>query len=189
MTFIDLYVGGAFDGLEVISTKLSITPKVAGKDLLITNVRNEVRKEREKVNLLAAMPETNNQLTQLLIETRYDFVIIHPRVRLGKRAIRMSKRYETPLVFPVEPLFELRASTITKARRNLLRAQQWNGFFALSSGARKVSDLRAGPEIASIGILLGLNQNFARKAVEVPNAVVERAEKRKRQLSWGIEAV
>ena len=188
--FSDLYVESNKDELLATAERLEVVPAAFGRKMLVSNSRTEVRKKREGMDLVAAKPKDDLELIKLLVDTRYDFVIISNQVKLGKKAIRMSKRHETPLVFPMAELFSLKASDIFRTRRNLLRAQKWNGLFALCSGARKATELRAGPEMGSIGILLGLKQDVARRAVdEVPAMTLERAGKRRQQLAWGIEAI
>lgn len=184
--FVDLVVSDFEPNIEKI---LNIKVKQTGRDLLISNNRSEVRKRRNDFDLIAGRPTNLNHLTQLLVETRYDFMIVSPTLRLGKRAIRMSKRYETPLVFLANSLFSLNFRNFAKFRKNILLAQKWNGFFAISSGADSHSELRGKEELSSIGILMGLKKNFAEKLVEIPFWISERAEQRKKQISWGIEEV
>ncbi len=193
MEFIDLWVSPLEDAGGALK-KLEVAPKIAGESLLVSNNRNEVRRKRKNFLLVAGAPETGNQLTQLLVETRYDFMLIrqdlHPGLKVRKRAVRMSKRYETPLVFPVAPLFSLKPSVIARVRRSLLEVQKWNGLAGLCSGAARAGELRGGAEMVSIGILMGLKQEASRNAVfTIPRWIAERAEARRRQASWGIEEV
>ncbi|HDR53529.1 MAG TPA: hypothetical protein ENN60_02555 [archaeon] len=187
MVFIDLYTPGIH---MPVDPRLELKTAPGNFTLLVSSNRQEVRKQRETCDLVAAIPKNANDLTTLLVETAYDFFIIPPEVRPGKRGIRMARRYETPLAVPLAQMFSLNTGVIARTRRNLLRIQEFGGPLILCSGAQKSSDLRTGRDLAAIAMMLGVNQQLALKAVnETPEWLVNRSQERMKQVAWGVEEV
>ncbi len=182
--FIDAYAGEGSEEKTAVADRLGIRIAPGHYSLLISRDRRKIRSLRKKVDFVAAIPGSKQELNSLLTDTHYDFFIIRD-FRLGKRNVRMAKRYEAALAVPV---VLSRLQDLSRARHNALTVQDLGGTLLLCSGAASPEQLRAGDALADIGVFLGLKPDYARKAVrEFPLALLKRNERRKKQRMWGVE--
>lgn len=186
MDFIDVWAGQESPDKCGVAKKLGVKLAPGDFSLLVSNDKKRVREKRQTTDFVAGKPGSKQEMNSLLTDTRYDFMVVDFPV--GKRNVRMAKRYETAIAVPVARAFSLRSSDIASVRRNLLAVQEIGGTLLICSGARDASQIRSGRDLAAIGILMGIKPDLAVKAVkQVPNAMVERNRKRAKQEAWGVE--
>ena len=186
MEFIDVYAGEESPEKRKIAKTLGIRLAPGDFSLLVSNNRQKVRNKRKVTEFVAGRPKSKQEMNSLLTDTRYDFMVAD--FSLGKRNIRMAKRYETAIAVPVAPAFSLKPSAIARIRKNMLAVQEFNGTLIICSGAKDASQIRSGRDLAAIGVLLGVKPDLAMKAVkQVPNAILVRNRKRAKQEVWGVE--
>jgi len=184
--FIDVYAGDPSDEKRRVADKLGIRIAPGHYSLLVSKDRRRVRRERRSTDFVAARPKNKQEMNSLLTDTYYDFMIVE--FSLGKRNIRMAKRYETAVAIPVAPAFSLKVSDLARVRKNMMLVQELGGTLLICSGAGDASQLRGGRELAAMGILLGLRPDYATRAVKhVPVAILERNRRRAKQEVWGVE--
>ncbi len=185
MQFIDVFAG-EFSERKLERARAFEIKIVPGEyNLLISKSSSQLRKQRRKVNFIAGMPENKQEMNSLLTDTHYDFMIVN--FSIGKRNIRMAKRYETAIAIPLSAAMSLRISDISRVRRNLIKIQEIGGKLLLCSGARDFSQIRSGEDLAAIGMLLGLKKKIALDAVSVnPLEIIRRNEKLSKQEVYGV---
>jgi RNase P/RNase MRP subunit p30 len=173
MEFIDACAGAESPEKLKIAKELGIRLAPGDYSLLVSNDHRKIRAARAKTDLVAARPQSKQELNSLLTDAHY-FLLVDG-FAVGKRNVRMARRYETAIAVPVAPAFSLKVADLARVRRNLLRVQEENGTLLLCSGAGDASQVRGGRELASIGVLFGLKPDYATKAVKQwPSAIIER---------------
>jgi len=188
--FIDVYAGEFSEEKMKRAEELEIKIAPGHFSLLISKNRREVRKKRKDVDFVAAIVNKRQELNSLLTDVYYDFFIIPSTLRLGKRSVRMAKRYETGIAVPLSPAFSLKPKLLARISHNLKLVEEIGAILLLCSGAETPEDLRSGRDLACIGVLLGLSPDYARKAVRhFPNFILERNRERKKQAAWGVEVI
>lgn len=185
MEFIDVFAGKKSADKLAAADKLGIKIAPGHYSLFVSKDRHRIRQERRKTDFVAAAPKSKQEMNSLLTNTYYDFMIVS--FPLGKRNVRMAKRYETAIAVPLAPAMSMRAPGLRKTRRNIQMVQEIGGAALLCSGAESAGEIRAGPELASIGVLLGMKPDLATKAVrQTPSSIVRRNEKLSRNPAWGV---
>ena len=185
MECIDVFAGEFSE--RKLETARAFNIKIAPGDysLLISKRSSQLRKQRRKVNFIAGMPESKQEMNSLLTDTHYDFMIVN--FSIGKRNIRMAKRHETAIAIPLSSAMSLRISDISRVRRNLIKIQEIGGNLLLCSGARDFTQIREGEDLVAIGMLLGLKKEVAIAAVSVnPLEIIKRNEKLNKQEVVGV---
>lgn len=186
MDFIDVWAGGDSSDKRKIAKKLEVKLAPGDFSLLVSNNKKQVREKRQTMDFVAGKPAGKQEMNSLLTETRFDFMIVE--FPIGKRNVRMAKRYETAIAIPLFRAFSLKVSDVSRIRRNLKAVQDIGGTLLLCSGAEDASQIRSGRDLAAIGILLGVKPDLANKAVKhIPNAILNRNRKRAKQEAWGVE--
>lgn len=184
--FIDVFAGKPSPEKLRVAEKLGIKIAPGHHTLLISKDHGMVRKKRKTTDFMAAFPHSKQEMNALLTDTYYDFVLVD--FSLGKRNVRMAKRYETAIAVPLSSAFSLSIPAMGRIKKNLLLIQDIGGTLLLCSGARDASQIRGGRELAAIGVLLGLKPDCARKAVRHnPNYILNRNKERAKQEVWGVE--
>lgn len=179
IVFIDVYSGAA--SKEKIKTSKELGIKIAPGDysLLISKNKSEIRKQRHTTDFISAMAKTKQEMNMLLTDTYYDFLIVDG-FNLGKRNVRMAKRYETPIAIPIAPAFSLKQSDLNRLKKNFSMTLEVGGDFLICSGANSPEELRGGFELASIGVFFGVPPNLAIKAVKQnPNSILNKNARRR----------
>ncbi|MBR9689876.1 MAG: hypothetical protein GOV01_03205 [Candidatus Altiarchaeota archaeon] len=186
MDFIDVFAGELNKKKMETANKLGIKISPGHFSVLITRDKGLIRQKRRQTDFISVRPTSKQDMNALLTDTFYDFVIVDSFL-LGKRNVRMAKRYETSIAVPVSDAFSLKKSSILRIQKNLLRAQEFGGSLLLCTGAEDASQIRSGYDLVSIGVLLGLKPDYAQKAVrQIPNAIIMRNQKRSKQDVWGV---
>lgn len=179
MEFIDVWAGDVSKDKRELAGRLGIRIAPGDYSLLLSKDGRELKQKRRETDFVAAMPSSKQELNSLLTDTRYDFLIVQG-FNVGKRNVRMAKRYETAIAVPVAPAMSLRIPRLARTRRNMLRVERYGGELLICSGAEDASQLRSGRDLAAIGAALGLKPDYAKKAVRHrPSAILERNLKRR----------
>ncbi|MBD3263428.1 hypothetical protein GF374_03560 [Candidatus Woesearchaeota archaeon] len=179
MEFIDVWAGEESPKKRELARRLGIRLAPGDYSLLLSKDKRELKQKRPEVDFVAAKPGSKQEMNALLTDTRYDFLIVQG-FNVGKRNVRMAKRYETAIAVPVAPAFSLRIPSLARTRRNLMRVEKYGGELLICSGAEDPSQLRSGRDLAAIGAMLGLRPDYAKKAVRHrPSAILERNRRRK----------
>ncbi|MBR9680725.1 MAG: hypothetical protein GOU98_02780 [Candidatus Altiarchaeota archaeon] len=182
--FIDVYSG--FESSEKLLASKKLDIKIAPGDysLLISKNKSEIRKKRSTTNFVSAKPKTKQEMNKLLTDTFYDFLIIEG-FNLGKRNVRMAKRYETPLAIPISSAFSLKQSDLNRLRKNFSMVLNGGVAFLICSGAKLPEELRGGFELASIGIFFGVPHDLSINSIKkIPQEILSRNEKRLTSEVW-----
>ncbi|MBR9679960.1 MAG: hypothetical protein GOU99_02840 [Candidatus Altiarchaeota archaeon] len=190
MEFIDVYAGQP--GVDKRKRADWLGTKIAPGhfSLLISTNHSQIRKQRHNYELVTAIAKSKTDTTSLLTDTYYDFLIIPPLFRLGKRGARMARRYEVALAVPLAPVFLMDVKTLRRTSYNLRLIQANNTKLVLCSGADSASQLRGGRELAAIGALLGLRPEVSISAVrEVPASLLAKSKKRLGQKAPGVTSL
>jgi len=179
MEFIDAWAGGDSSEKRELAKRLGIRIAPGDYSLLLSKDRRLLKQKRASTDFVAARPGSKQEMNSLLTDTRYDFLIVQG-FNVGKRNVRMAKRYETALAVPIAPALSLRIPDLARTRRNMLRVEKYGGELLICSGAGDASQLRSGRALAAIGAMLGLKPDYAKKAVRHrPSAILERNLKRR----------
>ena len=187
MDFIDIYAGEPDPEKKKTAEWLGLRIAPGHFSLLVSSDHSTIRKSRKKFDLVAALVKKRSDLTQILTDTYYDFLIVPPVFRLGKRGVRMARRYETPLAVPLSPVFSAKQRVLRTAIYNLKLIQENNAQVLLCSGAEKAGDLRDGRTLAAVGTALGLRPDTSVMAVKHnPARVINRSKERMKQTEPGV---
>jgi len=185
MQFTDVFSGEVSERKQETARAFNIKIAPGDFSLLISKSSAQLRKQRRKVNFIAGMPESKQEMNSLLTDTHYDFMIVN--FSIGKRNIRMAKRHETAIAIPLSNAMSLKISDISHVRRNLVKIQEIGGKLLLCSGAKDFAQIRSGEDLAAIGVLLGLRSKIAIDAVSVnPLEIIKRNEKLSKQEVYGV---
>jgi len=181
MVFIDVYSGKESKEKAALAKKLGIKLAPGDYSLLISKGKSEVRGKRKKFDFVTAFPNSKQEMNSLLTDTHYDFLVIEG-FTLGKRNIRMAKRYETSIAIPVSSAFSMKKQALRRLEKNLSMVVDGGADLLICSGAKDPKDLRGGFELASIGAFLGVPEDLAIKAVrQLPAAILLRNDVRKKE--------
>lgn len=179
--FIDVYSGKESKEKIALAKKLNIKLAPGDYSLLISKSKSEVRGKRKKFDFVTAFPGSKQEMNSLLTDTSYDFLVVEG-FSLGKRNIRMAKRYETAIAIPISSALSLKKSALRRLEKNLSTIVEGGADLLICSGARGLKGLRGGFELASIGVFLGVPEDLAIKAVRrLPAIILERNENRKKE--------
>lgn len=190
MDLIDVYAGQPADEKTKRADWLGTKIAPGHFSLLVSSSHTKVRRQRREHQLVAAVPESKTDVTSLLTDTHYDFLIISPNFRLGKRGARMARRYETALAVPLAPVFSMDTKTLRRTSYNLSQIQDNNAMLVLCSGAESADQLRGGRELAAIGTVLGVRPELSIKAIkENPAELLSRSRTRQSQEAPGVNSL
>ena len=189
MEFIDVFAGSRSSDKLDIADRLGIKIAPGHYSLLVSKDRNRIKGKRRTTDFVAAEPKSKQEMNSLLTNTFYDFMIVSD-FNIGKRNVRMAKRYETAVAVPLCPAMTLENSGLRRVGRNLLKVQELGGRLILCSGAAGAGDVRSGGDLAAIGVLMGVRPDLAVRAVKhTPNSILARNRKLSRNPAWGVEVL
>lgn len=190
MEMIDVYAGRADNKKTKRADWLGTKIAPGHFSLLVSDSHTRVRRQRREHQLVTAIAKSKTDTTSLLTDTHYDFLVIPPLFRLGKRGARMARRYETALAVPLAPAFSMDIKTLRRTSYNLRMIQDNHAVLVLCSGADSADQLRGGRELATIGTVLGVRPELSIRAVrENPTELLSRSRTRMNQEAPGVNSL
>lgn len=184
-----MFAGNLSSDKVKIADKLGVKLAPGHYSLLVSKDRHKIRGKRRTTDFVAASPASKQEMNSLLTNTYYDFMIVSG-FQIGKRNVRMAKRYETAIAIPLRQALTLNTSKLRSICRNLLKIQEIGGELILCSGADSANDIRGGGDLAAIGVLLGIKPDLAIRAVkQTPNRILAHNKKLSKNQAWGVEVL
>ena len=114
-----MFAGNPSSDKVKIADKLDVKVAPGHYSLLVSKDRNQIRGKRRTTDFVAAEPGSKQEMNSLLTNTYYDFMIVSG-FNIGKRNVRMAKKYETAIAVPLSSAFTLNTSKLRSICRNLL---------------------------------------------------------------------
>jgi len=164
----------------------------------INSVRKQIDNIRRKTVIVSIDLKSIDIANWAIEDSRVDLLTVDPTQenRLRDSTARLASISNTCLEIQIAPLLKttgLNRSKILKSYREAVSTARDAGMdVVLTSGATHPMGLRSSVAMAHIGMLLGMNQAYAKSAVgTIPNSIVERNIKKLQPefVSSGIEVL